>query len=384
MKFKRILIILMILTILINISCIYASDNNAEILKEGNDYNIYVNPNDGNDDNIGDSWQTPVKSIQKAIDLTQTNATSNIYLNGTFKGDGNTQLQIQNKNIINIIGSDNTIINGENLNKILIISNTTKLTIKNVQFVNATISSNYGSVMDIKQDSNVLIENCIIKDNTKSSIYNAGNLTINNTLFKNNKDRVNDLYNRVLGGAIRNIGNLIVDNSNFTENYAGSGGAIYNRGNLTLSNSAFRYNKATSHGGSLIEDSIKTRADGGRGGDICNFGNAIITNSTFKNTEVIDLGYRGGSIYNNGTMLLKKVEISDINGAKVSDPIGRHSLGTAIANIANITVEDSIIKNIITVHAYQGRIQGAVHNEGIFTAVRTIFNLLRYRNRKHL
>ena len=109
MKFKKILIILIILTILINISCIYASDNNEEILKEDNEYNIYVNPDNGNDDNMGDSWQTPVKSIQKAIDLTQTNATSNIYLNGTFKGDGNTQLQIQNKNIINIIGSDNTI-----------------------------------------------------------------------------------------------------------------------------------------------------------------------------------------------------------------------------------------------------------------------------------
>ncbi|WP_407378950.1 Ig-like domain repeat protein [Methanobrevibacter sp.] len=374
MNLKKILILLIILTIFINISSIYATDNNTEILNENDNFNLYVDINNGNNDNTGNNWDNPVKTIQKAIDLTPPNGTSNIYLsNGTFTGDGNTQLKIENKNIINLIGSNSTIISGENIYKILTISNTTKLTMKNIQFVNATISSNYGSVIDINKDSNVIIENCIIKDNTKSSIYNAGNLTINNTLFKNNKDRVNDIFNSVLGGAIRNIGNLIIDNSNFTENYAGSGGAIYNRGNLTLSNSAFRYNKATCHGGSLIEDSIKTRADGGRGGDICNFGNAIITNSTFKNTEVIDLGYHGGSIYNNGTIVLKKVEISDINGAKVSDPIGRHSLGTAIANIGDITVEDSIIKNIITVHAYQGRIQGAVHNEGLFTAVRTVF-----------
>ena len=375
MKFKKIMIIIIILSILINISCIHATDNNTEILKDNNEYNIYVDINNGNDENSGDTWQTPVKNIQKAIDLTQTNVTSNIYLsNGTFKGDGNTHIKIENKNIVNIIGSNNTIIDGENLNQILTTSNTTQLTIKNIQFINAKANNiDYGLAITIKEDANVILENCQIKDNTKSSIYNEGTLTINNTLFNNNKDRVGDTINSVLGGAIRNIGNLIIDNSNFTENYAGSGGAIYNSGNLSISNSAFRYNKATSHGASLIDDTIKRRSDGGRGGDICNFGNAIITNTTFKNTEVIDLGYHGGSIYNNGSMLLKKVEISDINGAKVSDPIGRHSLGTAIANIGIITVEDSIIKNMITVHAYQGRIQGAVHNEGLFTAVRTVF-----------
>ena len=374
MKLKKILIFLIILTVLINVSCIYATDNNTEILGENNEINIYVDTNTGEDSNTGDSWETPVKSIGKAIDLTDDNKTTNIYLgNGTFNGEKNVELKIENKNTVNIIGSNNTIINGENLKQILTLSNIRNITLKNIQFVNATSKNiNFGVALTIKNNTNVLIDSCQFLDNTKSSIYNEGTLTITNTYFINNKDRINEIINNILGGAIYNTGNLAVANSTFKENYAGSGGAIYNTGNLTVNSSTFRYNKATNHGGSLIVDSIKTRKDGGRGGDICNFGNATITNTTFKETQLVDLGARGGSIYNNGTMLLKQVEISNI--AMISDdPIGRHTAGTAIANIGNLTLENSLIANITTHVTYQGRIQGAIQNEGLFTATGTLF-----------
>ena len=55
MKFKKIMIIIIILSILINISCIHATDNNTEILKDNNEYNIYVDINNGNDENSGDT-----------------------------------------------------------------------------------------------------------------------------------------------------------------------------------------------------------------------------------------------------------------------------------------------------------------------------------------
>ncbi|WP_296799189.1 hypothetical protein [uncultured Methanobrevibacter sp.] len=71
MKLKNLLIFLIILTVLINISCIYATDHNTEILGENNEINIYVDANTGEDSNTGDSWETPVKSIGKAIDLTE-------------------------------------------------------------------------------------------------------------------------------------------------------------------------------------------------------------------------------------------------------------------------------------------------------------------------
>ena len=374
MKLKNLLIFLIILTVLINISCIYATEHNTEILGENNEINIYVDANTGEDSNTGDSWETPVKSIGKAIDLTDNNKTTNIYLgNGTYKGENNIELKIENKNTLNIIGSNSTIINGENLKQILTLSNIRNITLKNIQFVNATSKNiNYGVAITIKNNTNVLIDSCQFIDNTKSSIYNEGTLTITNTYFLNNKDRSNDSINNILGGAIYNTGNLAVANSIFKENYAGSGGAIYNTGNLTVNSSTFRYNKATNHGGSMIVDSIKTRKDGGRGGDICNFGNATITNTTFKETQLVDLGARGGSIYNNGTMLLKQVEISNI--AMISDdPIGRHSAGTAIANIGNLTLKNSLIANITTHLTYQGRIQGAIQNEGLFTATGTLF-----------
>ena len=110
MKLKNLLIFLIILTVLINISCIYATENNTEILGENNEINIYVDTNTGEDSNTGDSWQTPVKSIGKAIDLTDNNKTTNIYLgNGTYNGEKNAELKIENKNTVNIIGSNNTI-----------------------------------------------------------------------------------------------------------------------------------------------------------------------------------------------------------------------------------------------------------------------------------
>ena len=374
MKLKNLLIFLIILTVLINISCIYATENNTEILGENNEINIYVDANTGEDSNTGESWQTPVKSIGKAIDLTENNKTTNIYLgNGTYKGEKNVELKIENKNTVNIIGSNNTIIHGENLKQILILSNIKNITLKNIQFVNATSKNiNYGVAITVQNNTNVLIDSCQFRDNTKSSIYNEGTLTITNTNFLNNKDRSSAWENNILGGAIYNTGNLAIINSTFKENYAGSGGAIYNAGNLIVNSSTFRYNKATNHGGSMIVDSIKNRKDGGRGGDICNFGNAIITNTTFKETQLVDFGPRGGSIYNNGTMLLKHVEISNI--AMISDdPLGRHSAGTAIANIANLTLKDSLIANITTYLTYQGRIQGAIQNEGLFTATGTLF-----------
>jgi predicted outer membrane repeat protein len=374
MKLKNLLIFLIILTVLINISCIYATDNNTEILGENNGLNIYVDANTGDDSNTGYSWETPLKSIGKAIDLTDNNKTTNIYLgNGTYTGENNVELIIENKNTVNIIGSDNTIIDGENLKQILTLSNIRDLTLKNIQFVNATSKNvNYGVAITVKNNTNVLIDSCQFLDNTKSSIYNEGTLTITNTYFFNNKDRSSDSINSILGGAIYNTDNLAIANSTFKENYAGSGGAIYNTGNLTVDSSTFRYNKATNHGGSMIVDSIKNRKDGGRGGDICNFGTATITNTTFKETQLVDLGARGGSIYNNGTMLLKEVEISNI--AMISDDqIGRHTAGTAIANIGNLTLKDSIIANITTHVTYQGRIQGAIQNEGLFQATGTLF-----------
>ncbi|WP_296809133.1 hypothetical protein [uncultured Methanobrevibacter sp.] len=140
MKLKNLLIFLIILTVLINISCIYATDHNTEILGENNEINIYVDANTGEDSNTGDSWETPVKSIGKAIDLTDNNKTTNIYLgNGTYKGENNIELKIENKNTVNIIGSDSTIIHGENLKQILTLSNIRNITLKNIQFVNATI-----------------------------------------------------------------------------------------------------------------------------------------------------------------------------------------------------------------------------------------------------
>ena len=75
---------------------------------------LYVSDTDGSDDNSGTNT-SPYKTIQKALDTTNSDSTFNIHiLEGTYKGLGNTNLTVNGNYNINIIGSgNNTIIDGE-------------------------------------------------------------------------------------------------------------------------------------------------------------------------------------------------------------------------------------------------------------------------------
>ncbi|MCF0234871.1 MAG: hypothetical protein HUK22_07845, partial [Thermoguttaceae bacterium] len=72
------------------------------------------------------------------------------------------------------------------------------------------------------------------------AIYNAGALTVTNTMFTGNSANS--------GGAIDNVGSLTVTNTTFTGNSAKNGGAIDNVGSLTVTNTTFTGNSANSGG----------------------------------------------------------------------------------------------------------------------------------------
>lgn len=61
-------------------------------------------------------------------------------------------------------------------------------------------------------------------DNSGAAVNNAGTLTVNNSIFKNNSAKIN-------GGVISNTGDVYINDSSFINNKAGEkGGAIYNNG----------------------------------------------------------------------------------------------------------------------------------------------------------
>ena len=232
MNMKNILKLLIILIIMINIASIHATDNSSEILNEQNKYDIYVDSNIGNDSFTGESWQTPVKTIEKAINISNTNSTINIYLNnGTFNGNNNTQLTISNKNTINIIGSANTIIDGENKNNIFTITNNTKITLQNIQFINAYINNTIskGPAINLENNTEILIENCRFINNTAEgeqvsggaiNIENTEKTTIKNNEFKNNTINLYNNTYSAYGGAINLKNNTIIkiENNTLTQN----------------------------------------------------------------------------------------------------------------------------------------------------------------------
>ncbi len=144
----------------------------------------------------------------------------------------------------------------------------------------------YGGAIYNGNDATVNIKDSLFNNNYSitnasqvylygGSLYNTGNMNIENSYFSNNHI-VGDSTSFAYGGAIHNNGDLNITNSTFKNNYISSdidasGGAIYNyiNGNLTIENSIFEDNYLT--------------AQNDRGGAIGNEGVLTIINSTFKN-----------------------------------------------------------------------------------------------------
>ncbi len=148
-----------------------------------------------------------------------------------------------------------------------------------------------------------------------------------------------------VGGAIINLGELTIANSNFRDNSAQDGGAISNGGELTITNSAFRNNSAENGGAinnhegtvtivnSTFSNNSATRTDryGGQGGAIFNVGRLTITNSTFSNNSTKKIS-SGGAIFNVGRLTITNSTFSS-NSAEW--------YGGAIVNRDKLSISDS-------------------------------------------
>lgn len=302
------------------VNAVDVEDNQTDVLSldDGNvltetQSSIYVDNINGVDSNNGYSEDSSLKTIAGAYSKAKNGDT--IYLSdGVFSGSKNTKLTI--KKSISLVGSENTIIDGKNVNYLFVVEDNVKVTFKNIKFINSykspTSISNtydgvvYGAALQIKK-ATVNVEGCSF---------------INSRL---------------------NYGNFYI-----------YGGAISNFGDLTISNSYFENNTALSTSGLFSY-----------GGSIYNNGTVSINNTVFNNSKSVKYGY-GAGIANDGQLTMENSLISNSYAA-------HESKGSAIYNTGNFILLNSIIENSYIEQSNFRFIYGAVYNSGNFTARGSIF-----------
>ena len=271
-----------------------AVENDNDVLNSPESNVIYVDASSGDDTGTGAS-DSPFKTIQKGLSTVGTNGT--LYLNGEFKGESNTNLEINNMNLL-ITSEKGATIDGGNAARIFSASNAT-IVLNNLKLVNGYSSANGGAIY--------------ISDALSS-------LTISNALFENNTARASSTSNGY-GGAIANSGTLNINYCTFANNTAPKTAVIDNDGGvLTVIGSYFYNNKATDRDSGVIS----------------NFGTANIINSTFDSNKA---SRNGGAIKNQESQSLTVTGCTFINNVA-----GEY--GGAIYNWnANSKVSDSTFIN---------------------------------------
>lgn len=230
------------------------------------------------------------------------------------------------------------------------ISNSGTLSIKNTKF-NSNTAGNMGGA--IYNAGDLTVSDGDFTDNRAISggaIYNyadsgfSANLNVKNCTFTGNK--AVGTASEAFGGAIFNLGALIIDNSAFNSNSAINGASIYNKNNSILNNITFISNTASSsaiynyYGTMTVNNSNFTRNNAVEDGGAINnyYGTLKVNNSIFTENSVTGGdaigGFCGGAIINYGTLMISSSIFRDNNA---------HSSGGAIYNRdGDVTVNNSV------------------------------------------
>lgn len=272
--------------------------------------NIYVDTNGNDTGNLGNSTDSPYATIDKAISVSGHSDVVTIHLSkGTFRGSGNSLITINNAHRtqggnITIVGAgyNKTFIDGYYNSNIFDIKLDSVVILENLTFINC--KSVNGGV--ITSSGNLKFVNCIFENNravTNGGVLyiTSGTCSIYNSLFNNNSAATGGV---IYFGAYSTSGSLIVNKSNFTNNYVnssnlnqGHGGAIYSMGSQTLSsiimNSIFINNSAVSnyHSSSNPNPNYINR-----GGSVY-LGSGSLINNSFISSSIFGPAPQGSAFY---------------------------------------------------------------------------------------
>lgn len=332
LKFNKIILLVLILAVAISFSTVNASELNNSTLTDSSQSIIYVDAL-GDDLNDG-SIAHPVKTLNQALNKS-SDGTTILIGDGIYSGENNSKI-VLNKSV-SIVGAKNTTFDGLGQNHILIITDNAKVTLKNINFINAYKSQTsfgvnynqnvYGAAIEIKS-AEVSIEGCRFENN----IINYQNLN-------------------VFGGAISNFGNLTITDSIFKSNVARAtsglfsfGCAIYNKAILTINSTVF-------------SDSLGDNYAYGVG--IANDGDLTISASTFKNLKSSQES-RGSAIYNTGNLTLADSVVEDNSIAKSNF---QYIYG-AVYNSGKMIAYNNIFRNNTGVYSNPSKGSPTIYNVG--------------------
>ena len=210
-----------------------------------------------------------------------------------IKADSNSFTDLQN--LIDDSGnymelnSSYTFKNGDNVNGILINKDIT------IDGKGNTLNGAYaGRIFNVSQSRTLTLKNLNIVNGNSTfcggAIYSEGNLIVEDTNFTNNRIRgalydhvYGDDYDDFHGGAIYSTGTNQFLNCIFNNNIGEIGGAIYSTGNCSFEKCVFYRNKAIGGAEYQMSCEFDYVLLGGEGAAVYCFGN-----SSFKDTEFIE------------------------------------------------------------------------------------------------
>ncbi|WP_420643922.1 choice-of-anchor Q domain-containing protein [Candidatus Leptofilum sp.] len=257
---------------------------------------------------------------------------------------------------LRIIGesSTNTIINGNALDRIFIVSNGAELVLENIAIYNG-VSPGGGGGIFIEEGTNVTILSSRIISNSAGSgggIASRGLLTITNSLISNN---ISDGS----GGGLENLSPLLmISNSTISGNIGSRGAGIFTThdGIVEIVNSTLSHNFSDGEGGaitnlgptmSLTNVTISNNHVDFRGGAIDNHSTLTATNSTIvSNTASLSIGGIYNNIINNGVIYLQNTLVafnSNGNCGGNSDDIISLGYNLEDANLCNLNAIGDIV-----------------------------------------
>lgn len=331
---KRIFPLLIILSIILCLNCISATENDTITQEsiEQSQQNTILSNNDYED--AITTQDTYTKTIEKTNKTTKQATTKTIYVSTKGNDNNDGSLNKPKKTITNAIHIANNqatiYINSGTyyehdilINKnITLIGENPKTTIINAQDKHAfTIASNVEATI-----SKLTIRKAF--DDNGGAIYNKGTLNLQHCRLYSSQAR--------FGGAIYNKGHLYMYKSLFTSNFAKYGSSIYNVNFLEANKCVFTYNKATSFASAIYSNAYINISS-------CNFTynnnssifiensnkKSYISSSIFNNNKAI----HGAAIYNIKSPLV--VESTYFEKNTVSN------YGGSIYNTGSLTVESS-------------------------------------------
>ncbi|WP_048812337.1 right-handed parallel beta-helix repeat-containing protein [Methanobrevibacter ruminantium] len=322
---------------------------------------VYVAKN-GSDENKG-SEDAPVATIARAVEIAQRGSGQIIITEGVYNENN---ITINSEIPISIKGQGDVVIDGEGLSSLSIFTiKSGEVSIEKISFRNN--KAKFGAGVNVQGtsgssllDANVLINECNF-DNLSSDAsgsqggaiyakYLKGNLVINNSNFTNSIVKSGGGALTVAYCAYEDALDLVISNCNFENNTANNGGAAYLMANtINIVNTSFINNNATYSPGALELYNCTGTMD-----------NCSFINNSAKNTAA--------------AFKLEFVKDQPITSLIVTnsifkDNVGRDEVAPAIfVDRASLNISNSILLNPLNINTSTVTGYGAVPGQGVTVA----------------